>query len=169
VALGVFFVGWGESLAITAVTLTAKHQNELGTASGIAGAIRFLMASISSTIYTVVLNNELRKKVGPQVTSAVEGAGLPSESVSEFIQALAVGADALISVPGVSPEIIAVGSTAYKNANASAYQTVFLTTIAFSALCVICALLLPNLDHLLTNKVATTLRREEKAETKDLP
>ena len=159
-------------VAITAVTLTAKHQNELGTASGIAGAIRFLLASISSTIYTVVLNTELNKKVGPQVTSAVTAAGLPSGSVGQFIMALSLGADALNGVPDVTPEIIAIGSDAYKEANASAYQTVFLTTIAFSVICLICALLLPDLDHLLTNKVATMLRREERAheqEVKEAP
>jgi hypothetical protein len=164
VALGVFFTGWGESVSITTVTLAAKRQNELGTASGIAGAIRFLIASISSTIYTVVLNNELADKVAPRVTSAVEGAGLPSSSVAQFIQALSAGAATLDQVSGVTPEIIVVGTDAYKEANASAYRTVFLTTIAFSGICVICALLLPNVDHLLTKQVATTLRRHEKTE-----
>lgn len=150
--------------------MTARFQDQLGTASGIAGAIRFLLASISSTIYTVVLNSELDKKVGPRVTAAVTSAGLPSGSAGQFISALSLGADALNEVPDVTPEIIQIGSRAYQEANASAYQTVFLTTIAFSAICVICALLLPNLDHLLTNKVATTLRREERAvDTKEAP
>ncbi|KIW03066.1 uncharacterized protein PV09_05715 [Verruconis gallopava] len=168
VALGVFFVGWAESLAITTLTLTAKRQDELGTASGIAGAIRFLIASIASTIYTVILNNELAKKVAPRVTSAVEAAGLPSSSAAQFIQALSLGSTSLNDIPGVNSNIITTGRDAYKNANASAYHTVFLTTLAFSGICVICALLLPNVDHLLTNKIATTLRRDEKSEVKDV-
>ena len=130
--------------------------DQLGTSAGIAGSLRFLMASIASTIYTVVLNSELTKKVAPRVGSAVIAAGLPSGSVSAFVSALSVGSDALNAVDGVTPDIIAIGSRAYKEANAAAYKIVFLTTIAFSALCVTCALLLPDMDRLLTNKVATS-------------
>ena len=163
----VFFVGWGESLAITAVTLFVKRQNELGTASGIAGAIRFLIASVSSTIYTVVLNNEISNKVGPRVAAAVEEAGLPSPSIAAFIQAFAIGPTAFDQIPGISPSILSAGTRAYQEANTSAYSTVFLTTIAFTVICMLCGLLMPEVDALLTTQVATTLGREHETVTKE--
>lgn len=103
-------------------------------------------------------------KVAPRVTSAIEDAGLPASSAAQFLQAISLGADALNAVPGITPEILATGIDAYKEANASAYRVVFLTTIAFTGIGVICALLLPNIDKLLTKKVATTLRKQEKHE-----
>jgi hypothetical protein len=65
-------------------------------------------------------------------------------------------------VQGATAEVIAAGTAAYKHANVLAYRTVFLTSIAFSAVALISSLLLPDFDHLLTNKVATTLHRGNK-------
>jgi MFS family permease len=158
VSLGVFFIGWAESLAITMVTLSAKDQNNLGSASGVAGSIRFFISSIAATVYSVVLSNRLATTIAQQVPSAVIAAGLPASSVAGFIAALG-GSNSMQNVPGVTPKIIAAGTAAYKEANVMAYRTVFLTSIAFSAVALIASLLLPNLDYLLTNKVATTLHK----------
>ena len=164
VSLGVFFIGWTESLAITTVTLTADNQSELGSASGVAGSIRFLISSVAATIYTVILTNRLSQTISSQVPPKVISAGLPSTSVGQFIAAFTTGGDAFSKVPGVTPQILAIGTRAYQEANASAYRTVFLTTIAFTGVAVISALLLPNVDHFLTGKVATTLHKGEKGE-----
>lgn len=40
--------------AITCVTLTAKRQDELGTASGIAGAIRYVRLKASCVLWSAV-------------------------------------------------------------------------------------------------------------------
>jgi hypothetical protein len=160
VAIGVFFEGWAEALSVTMVTLTVKKQDELGTASGVAGSIRFLISTIANIIYTVILNNKLDSTVGPRVTSAVESAGLPESSVAQFIAALPKGTSALKAVPGVTDAILDAGSKAYKDANASAYSIVFLTTIAFTVIGVICALLLPDIDKLLTGQMAVVIEKE---------
>lgn len=157
VSLGVFFIGWTESLAITMVTLTVKNQNELGSASGVAGSIRFLISSVSATIYTVILSNRLATTIPATVGPAVIKAGLPANSTADFIAAFALGPTAFEKIPGVTPTILAVGTRAYQIANASAYRTVFLSTIAFTGVAVIATLFLPNVDHLLTGDVATTL------------
>jgi hypothetical protein len=159
--LGVFCIGWAESLSITLVTLTVKNQKELGSASGVAGSLRFLISSISATIYTVILSNRLATTIPTRVGPAVVGAGLPASSVAEFIAALALGSSALDAVPGVTPTIVAVGMRAYQLANAAAYRTVFLSTIAFTGVAIIATLLLPNVDHLLTGDVATTLHHKK--------
>lgn len=155
-----------ESLAIAAITLTTQNQSELGSAGGIGGSIRFLITSISTTVYNVVLSNRQADEIPTKVPAALIGAGLPEGSVLSFIQALAVGPSALAQVPGINPEITAAGVRAYKIANASSFRTVFLTTIAFSSVALIASLFLPNFDKLLTKEVATTLGKEKTMDSK---
>jgi hypothetical protein len=166
VAAGSFFIGWTESLAIAAITLTTQNQSELGSAGGIGGSIRFLITSISTTVYNVVLSNRQAEEIPSKVTSAVVANGLPMSSVSSFIKALALGPRAFADIPGISPNIISAGSRAYKEANANSFRTVFLTTIAFSAVALITTLFLPNFDALMSDKIATTLGKEKTKEAK---
>ncbi|ORY07019.1 fungal trichothecene efflux pump [Clohesyomyces aquaticus] len=153
-------VGWAEGLAITAVTLTARNQAELGTASGTAGSIRFLISSIASTIYNVVLSNKLAKNTASLVPPALAAAGLPTSSIKSFI--LALPTKKFTKVPGVTAEVIKAGLAAYKEANVQSFRVVFLTTIAFTGLAVLLSLFLPDIDKLLTTKVAVTLGKNEK-------
>lgn len=159
VGFGVFFIGWTEGAAITIVTLAAKDQFALGTSAGVAGSIRFLISSIASTVYSVILSNRLATTISTTVPPALLAAGLPVSSVSEFISAFTLGTSAFEGISGVTPEILAVGTNAYQRANADAYRTVFYSNIAFSGVAIICSLLLPNVDHLLTSQVATTLHK----------
>lgn len=124
-----------------------------------AGSIRFLISSIAATVYTVILSNRLTQTIAAQVPPALAAAGLPTSSIPSFIAAFALGPSALTAIPGITPDIIAAGTTAYKQANADAYRTVFLSNMAFSGVAILCSLLLPNVDHLMTNQVATTLHQ----------
>lgn len=160
VAIGSCFVGWTESLAITAVTMTVKDQSELGSAGGIAGSIRYLITSIATTVYSVVLINRQGQEIPPRVTSAVQAAGLPLSSVGDFIQAIPLGTQALEGIPGVTPKVIAAGILAYQEASALAFKTVFLTTIAFTGIAVISACFLPDFKKLMSGSVAATLGRK---------
>lgn len=158
VFFGNLAVGWGEGLAISSVTLTVHNQEELGTASGTAGSIRFLISSIAQTVYNVVLTNRLATEQAAKVPAALINAGLPESSVSAFVGKLAT--KNFTGIAGTTPEIIAAGLRANQEANASAYSTVFLTTIAFTALAVGCAAFLPDIDKLLSDKVAVTLGKD---------
>lgn len=161
VAVGSFFIGWTENLAVTAITLTTQNQGELGTAGGIAGSIRYLITSMSTTVYTVVLSSRQAEEIPGKVTAAVIANGLPASSVSSFISGLAVGPSAFADIPGITPNIIAAGSYAYQVANSDSFRTVFLSTIAFSCVALTTTLFLPNFDSLLSDKIATTLGKEK--------
>lgn len=163
VALGTFFIGWAESLAITIVTLAAWDQSKLGSASGLAGSIRFFISSIAATVYSVILSNRLAETIPDQVPKALVNAGLPASSVADFMTGLTTGTG-FDTVSGISDSIIAAGIRAYKEANAEAYRTIFLTSIAFSGIALIASCCLPNVDHLLTGKVASTLHKGRKDE-----
>ena len=109
--------------------------------------------------YSVILSNRLATTIGSQLPPALIAAGLPTTSVASFIAAFSVGATAFEAVPGITPEILAIGTNAYQHANADAYRTVFFANMAFSGVAIVCSLLLPNVDHLLTGQVATTLHQ----------
>ncbi|KAF1938796.1 MFS general substrate transporter [Clathrospora elynae] len=158
-SFGFFFIGWTEGAAITIVTLAAKDQYALGTASGIACSIRFLIASIASTVYSAILSNQLATTISTQMPPALIAASLPVSSIPSFLSVLPVGPTAFTAIPGITPEILAIGTSAYQHANADAYRTVFFSNMAFLGVAIVCALLLPNVDHLLTGTVATTLHQ----------
>jgi hypothetical protein len=73
--------------------------------------------------------------------------------------AFAVGtAEAFAAVKGLTPTILAIGERAYQVAYSDAYRIVFLTSIAFSVCGFGFSLLVPNVDNLMTNDVATALQ-----------
>ncbi|KAB5578315.1 fungal trichothecene efflux pump [Coniochaeta sp. 2T2.1] len=157
--LGSMFIGWNEILNSCVATICVKDQRELGTAIGFGGSSRSFVSTVCATVYTVVLANRLAVTVPQYVPPALVAAGLPSSSVEDYFTAIANGtAAAFAAVPGISPTILAVGQRAYQEANAAAYRTVFLSTIAFSGIGIILTIFLPDVDHLLTNEVTTPLQ-----------
>ncbi len=160
--LASFFIGWNELLNSTVATISISDQREIGTFAGTGGSARSLISTICSTIYQAVLSNRLAQTIPERVPAAVVAAGLPESSVADFITALTTGtAAAFNAVVGLTPAIQAAGVRAYQEANASAYNTVFLTTIAFSGLGCILAFFAPNVDHLLTKNVNITVNVTE--------
>jgi hypothetical protein len=159
--MGCFFIGWNETVCLANATIMLHDQQEIGVAGGVAGAIRGAISAISLSVYTAVLTNRLTTTVATRVPTALTGAGLPASSVEGFIAAISVGTpQAFQQVPGVTDRIIAVGVRAYQVANAEAYRTVYLSTIAFSGLGLILTLFAKNTEKLMLDSVAATLHGE---------
>ena len=156
--LGTTLIGANECLSATMATICIHDQREIGTALGIGGSSRSFVSTLCGTIYTVVLQNRLSTTIGAQVPQAVVSAGLDPAYAADFIAAYTNGTQAAFNaVEGLTPSIQQAGVTAYKNASADAYRTVFLTTIAFSAIGTILTWLAPNVDAKLTREVTITL------------
>jgi len=134
---------------------------------GVASIVRQVVSTVASTIYTTVLTNRLDSTIPKEVPPKLIAAGLPTSSVASFLSAVVVGTpEAFSKVIGLTSEIEAIGIAAYKVANADAYRTVMLTTIAFSALCVLGAVATPHVDKYMTGTVVAALhtdKDEEKA------
>jgi len=165
VFMGCFFVGWVENVCLSLTTIALDDQNEIGTGAGVAGSVRAAISTISQTVYVVVLSNRLTTTISTQVPAALVKAGLPATSVVAFLSAITVGTPAAFeAVPGISESITAAGLRAYKVANADAYRTVFLTTIAFSGLALVLSCFVPNVEDRMTDDVAAALhnRNDEK-------
>lgn len=159
--IGCVFIGWNESICLSNAAILVHDQREIGVAGGLAGSVRAIISSILQAIYISVFTNRLTTTISQEVPPALVNAGLPSTSVAPFLQAIQAGTpDAFSSVQGATASIIATGLRAYKQANADAYRTVYLTTIAFSGIAVILTWFAPNTDHLMTGQVAATLHHE---------
>lgn len=163
-AMGLVFlastaVGWAESIVLPACNICIEDQNEIGTATGIAGSLRSAISTVASTIYSVVLTARETTTLSTVVPAALTKAGLSASSVEAYMAAIAAGETAadLGKISGVTADIIAVGTRAYQVAYADAYRTIFFTSIAFGVMALIVAMFVPNFDALLTNKVATQL------------
>ncbi len=159
IAFASFFVGWNESLCLTNAGVELEDQQEIGTAVGMAGSIRSAISTVAASVYVVVLTNRLGETIPAEVPAAVVSAGLPPSSVVAFLGGFATGD--FSDIKGLTPRILAVGLSAYKFASAHAYQTVFLTSIAFSGIAVIITIWAPNVGDKMTSQVATTLHAKE--------
>ena len=124
---------------------------------GIAGTVRSAFSSVAATIYVVILSNRLSTTIPAFVPPALIKAGLPTSSVASFIGAMTTGS--FDGIPGLTPQIIEIGTLAYKNASAAAYRTVFLATIAFSGVAIVVSLFCPNVDDRMTSEVVVTLHK----------
>jgi hypothetical protein len=134
-----------------------------------AGGIRPVISAILIAIYTTILSNRLTTTISIQVPAAVIGAGLPVTSVADFIGAFSIGTPAAFdAVAGITPNILAAGTRAYKVAKADAYKTVYLSTIAFSAVAVILTWFAPNTDNIMSQKVVATLKNEDDTLTRKM-
>jgi hypothetical protein len=164
VLIATTFIGWNEALVFPICTIAIRDQEEIGTAAGIAGSARSAISTVASTVYSVVLTARVTETLSTQVPAKVVEAGLPATSVADYMAAIAAGGSQrmLDAVQGLSPEILATGADAYRFAYMDAYKTVFLTSLAFGGLGIICSLFIPNIDSLMGNKVAVTLTGREK-------
>ncbi|KAI9731210.1 MAG: hypothetical protein M1834_005403 [Cirrosporium novae-zelandiae] len=160
--LGNFSLGWTESLCLTLASIAIDDQADIGTAVGITSSIRSAISTVATAIFTTVLSNRLADTIAADVPVAVVEAGLPSSSVESFIAALTSGSSAALeAVEGVSSGVIAAGTAAYKEANAEAYSTVYLVTLAFSGLGVIISYWAPNVEDKMTAAVSAVIYKAE--------
>lgn len=138
----------------TVSTISIDDQREIGTAVGTSGGVRQLFSCIGGTIFGAVLSNRMTRNIPLVVPAALLKAGLPAESIPEFISTVSVNPSAsFAAVPGITEAIAKAGVRAYQDAAASSYNTVFLVTIYLSVISSILAIWAPNVNHLLTRNV----------------
>ena len=158
-SIGIFFIGWNESVCLSCAGIELLDQQEIGTAVGAAGSIRSAVSSVANAVYLSVLANRLGITIPNEVPPAVINAGLPAESVPKFIAGFTTGSFA--NITGLTPEIQAIGTKAYQTASAHAYSTVFYSTMAFTGIGIVLAFFNPNVDSKMTGDIAVTLHRTD--------
>jgi hypothetical protein len=158
IILGALFSGCTDGLAITLTTVVIHDQEEIGTAGGLGGAIRSAGGALGNVVYTTILTNRLAKTIPALVPAAAIGAGLPKSSVSTLISALG-GVVPFTDVHGLNDSILSVATAAYRQANAQAFKTVFLATMSFNGIAVICTWFIPTLNTKHQHYVPRVLQR----------
>ena len=85
---------------------------------------RYAGGSLAQAIYVSILSNTQGKRAAITVPAAAIKAGLPASSASQILAAFSLGTAALEAVPGLTPEILAAASDAYKWSYAHGLQYV---------------------------------------------
>lgn len=162
--LGTIAIGYNEAIALPVCTLCIPDQENIGQAAGLAGSARSAISSVATAIYSTVLADRQTQTLGSQIPAALVRSGVDESNVAAYMEAITAGGDlqTLKAIPGVTNEVIATVSRAYQWAYADAFQTVFYVSIAFGVLGIAFACLTPNVDELLTNKVAVRLNQDSK-------
>ncbi|KAL4860574.1 hypothetical protein BDV12DRAFT_204895 [Aspergillus spectabilis] len=107
------FTGPVELIGISNVPILINSQDNIGLAGGLSATFRMAASSIASV------------------------RALPTDKVEAFLQALESGSVAALRIiPEATGQVIQTGMQVYKEANAEAYRTVYLVTIAFSVIAV---------------------------------
>lgn len=156
-------MGYNTDLALGNAILAIKDQRTIGAAGGAAASTRTLVAAICQSVYNSVLTNKKAELIPKHVIPAVISLGLPQTSIPALLKAIAVGtAKALSAVPGMTPQIQAATVAADKLALQESYRVVWLVSLAFTGVGIILALMSPNTQKYLHDKVATTLSSGKK-------
>ena len=111
---------------------------------------------MAQALYSSILNNELGKKTPELVAPAATKAGLPQSSLEALFAAIPTGD--FSAVPGVTQDVAAAVAGALKEAYTGSFRTVFYATIPFSAILLVGAFLVPNMEKYLSGNVAKKLR-----------
>ncbi|OAG44853.1 hypothetical protein AYO21_00815 [Fonsecaea monophora] len=163
VIIAAIAIGWIEVLVGSAGPL-CLNAKDIGVANGVQWGLRTLMSSLASSIYVTIFTNRVTTNIPKYVVPAALNADLPASSLPSFLQALTSGnQQALMSVPGVTLDIITKASAAAQTAYYKSFQTVYFASIAFGGAAVISALIMRGwvLDSTLTLEVARKLQKIE--------
>jgi MFS family permease len=155
-------VGALELITIIIAGLVCK-PGDIGLASGLLGSFRQASGSIAASIYVSILTNRLTTTLPANVAPAALKAGLPSADLPALFAAIGAGTPAALeAVPDISPAIMVAVGDAVKVAYSQAFQTVYLTSIAFGGLAIIAALFITSIDDLMTDFVARKIQGVDK-------
>jgi hypothetical protein len=153
--IGLTMIGIIDNITFPGVTLLWEAQ-DIGLATGVLGSIRGMGGAIAQSLYVTILTNKATAYSAEYIPAAATGAGLPASSLTALFTALTTGD--FSQVPGITDKIIAAVGAASQRVYADAFQMVFLATIPFSVLLVICACFVPDMDKYLHNNVAKKLQ-----------
>ncbi|EXJ59300.1 uncharacterized protein A1O5_12181 [Cladophialophora psammophila CBS 110553] len=134
------------------IQLSVPHQY-IGVAMGIVTTSRYVGGSVGSTIYQVILSNQLSANLGKNVATALAKAGVPFADIPAIAGAIALGETNSPALAGASPAALGAGVLALKLTYVHAFKIIYLTSIAFGVLGITCAAFSRNIGEFLTNKL----------------
>ncbi|KAF2817035.1 trichothecene efflux pump [Mytilinidion resinicola] len=154
------FVAGTSILTAAMVQLNVEHEF-IGVATGVMICVRTVGGAVGSTIYVSILQNKLTDNIPKDVGMPLALGGVPPANIPAVIEALTSGNVASPALSTVKPQTLMLAVAGLKQAFASSFKIVYLTTIAFGAVGVVIVAFASDVDHLMTRKIE--IRLEEGA------
>jgi hypothetical protein len=148
----------------TMIIQIAVPHEYLGIATAIVASARSVGGAVGTTIYVVILQARLADNLMPNVAIPLAKGGLAVKSIPAVIEALLTGDVtspilATLTIPQLETAVLGL-----KWAFAHALRTVYLSSIAFGGIGIICSAFVANVDHLMTRTI--DIKLEEGAHIK---
>lgn len=151
------FIISGATVVSNAMLQLAVPHQYLGVAMGLVTTTRNVGGTIASTVYTVILSNQLTSNLGINIATALAKAGLPLAEIAGVAEALATGDSTSPALASASPAALSAGILALKLTYVHAFRLIYLISIAFGVLGTICAAFTRNVGEYMINKIDVTL------------
>ncbi|KAG9259033.1 fungal trichothecene efflux pump [Emericellopsis atlantica] len=155
--------GWAQYLSIAYIQF-GTEQVELGISGGLAGVARFAGGSVAISIYQTILSNVQGNAAARLVPKAAIAAGLPASSAADLLAAFPLGSAAIQQVAGISDEIVAAASEAWKQSYVQGLRTTCLSSLSFGIVGIIACLFCQDIEHKMNNKIEIFLENDENAD-----
>ncbi|KAH6988308.1 fungal trichothecene efflux pump [Ilyonectria sp. MPI-CAGE-AT-0026] len=154
-----FFGGMGignaELLTIILIQLSTPAE-WIGFATGSLGLARSMGGSAGTAIYSSILGSKLSETLPRKVSEAVIPLGLPQSSIPQLLGILtgAITTVPLQDVPGVDSDIIEAATAATIDSQIDSYRYIWLSSIAFGVISLVCAALTADVSILERTRMA---------------
>lgn len=163
ITIGAVGVG-GIIIPASVITQLCTPDEYLGTVTALTFVARVLGGAIGFTIYYYILNTDVTKlfnnfsnPASLKVISLLLGQGFSVAKITTFLNQLAINdVKALLATPGVNQSLIDEVSVMSRPVWAKGFDNVWLTTLAFSGLGLICSAFLGDVKKYMTNHRAVT-------------
>ncbi|KAK6501599.1 hypothetical protein TWF481_009434 [Arthrobotrys musiformis] len=153
-------VAVGASTLVLAVVVSLCTPNEyIAHAMSLLASSRALGGSIGITIFEQIFSSKEKDILPGKISTAVLAAGLPSDSLKEFLEGSEHGiTSALLKIPGVTQTILEAGSASMVQGLADSYRFIWYSLIPFAFVTLILAFFLMSTKAQMTRQVAAGIR-----------
>lgn len=151
------FIGSATVVSATIVQLGVAHEY-LGIATALLVTSRAVGGSVTTTLYSALLSNYVSTHLGPDVATALAHNGVAISQLPAVTEAIAEGSLTSPALVNISNTAIAAGLYASKVCFGEGFRLIYLVSITFGVLGLICAVFVNDVDHLMTNEVDIELR-----------
>jgi hypothetical protein len=155
-SLASFGVG-GVLVPAATVAMIVTPDAVITTAAALSLSIRTVGGSIGYSIYYNIFATKLTQKLPGYVAEYAMKAGLPASSVEAFVGTFLTTPALVGEIEGVTPAVIAGGLKGSQWAYSQSLKYVWLTSVAFGGMAIVCCILLPSTKKYQTNRVAVQI------------
>ncbi|TDZ19645.1 Trichothecene efflux pump TRI12 [Colletotrichum sidae] len=168
-AIGVPMFVWVTILSYAIASLHVPHS-KLGVAMGLLGTFRSGGGAVGNAIFNTIFQEKFREFAGEEVAFAAVGNGLNPADLGVIIPSAIEynmgNPRALLNVPGITPDIQEALRQAVRDGAGHAFKIVFLVTIPFSILALVCSLFVEDPSAYMTNHIQSAMGQDHAVDTR---